>query len=36
MYWEDFLFDTSGTQEQESKRFVNVLSKMIGVEVESR
>jgi len=36
MYWEDFLFDTSGTQEQESKRFVNVLSKMIGVEVEPR
>jgi len=32
-YWDDFLFDFSGTQERESKLFVNALSKIIGVEV---
>ncbi len=34
MYWDDYLFDTSGTQERESRMFVKVLSKMIGVPVE--
>ena len=33
-YWDDFLFDFAGTQEKESKMFVNALSKMIGVPVE--
>ena len=33
MYWQDFTFDLSGSQEQESKVFVNILSKMIGVKV---
>ncbi len=32
-YWEEFLTDFSGTQERESKLFVDVLSKMIGVTV---
>ena len=34
MYWDDYLFDTSGTQERESKAYVELLSKMIGVPVE--
>jgi hypothetical protein len=33
VYWEDYLFDMSGTQERESKVFVELLSKMIGVAV---
>lgn len=33
MYWEDYLLDTSGTQESESHAFVELLSKMIGVSV---
>jgi hypothetical protein len=33
MYWEDFAFDMSGTQERESKAFVEVVCKMIGVTV---
>jgi hypothetical protein len=33
LYWDDFLFDLSGTQEKESKAFVELLSKMIGVSV---
>jgi hypothetical protein len=33
LYWEDYLFDMSGTQERESKAFVDLLSKMIGVPV---
>ena len=32
-YWNDYLFDLSGTQERESKAFVELLSKMIGVSV---
>jgi hypothetical protein len=34
MYWDDYLFDTSGTQEGESKAFVELLSKMTGAPVE--
>jgi len=33
LYWEDYLFDLSGTQERESRAFVELLSKMIGVPV---
>jgi len=33
MYWEDFAFDLSGTQERESKAFVELVCKMIGVTV---
>jgi hypothetical protein len=33
LYWEDYLFDMSGTQERESRAFVELLSKMIGVPV---
>lgn len=33
MYWENYLFDLSGTQERESRAFVEVLSKMIGAEI---
>jgi hypothetical protein len=33
LYWEDYLFDMSGTQERESKAFVDLLSKMFGVSV---
>src|SRR5262245_1406338 len=34
LYWEDYLLDISGTQETESRAFVELLSKMIGVPVE--
>ncbi len=34
VYWDDYLFDTSGTQERESRAYVELLSKMIGVPVE--
>lgn len=33
MYWEEFAFDRSGSQENESRIFVEILSKMIGVTV---
>jgi hypothetical protein len=33
LYWEDYLFDVSGTQERESRAFVELLSKMMGVSV---
>lgn len=33
MYWSDFAFDVSGSQEQESRVFVDLLSKIIGVKV---
>jgi hypothetical protein len=33
LYWEDYLLDLSGTQERESRAFVELLSKMIGVSV---
>jgi len=33
LYWDDYLFDTSGTQQRESKAFVDLLSKMIRVPV---
>ena len=34
LYWPDFLPDFSGTQEKESRAFVELLSKLIGVAVE--
>lgn len=33
LYWEDYAFDASGTQEKESRVFVELLSKMMGVSV---
>ncbi|MHB1037535.1 MAG: hypothetical protein ACYC35_26005 [Pirellulales bacterium] len=33
-YWRDYLFDLSGAQQKESRLFVDLLSKMIGVSVE--
>lgn len=33
LYWEDYLFDMSGTQERESKVFVELLGKMIKVPI---
>jgi hypothetical protein len=33
LYWNDYLFDMTGTQERESMAFVELLSKMIGVSV---
>jgi hypothetical protein len=33
LYWDDYVFDTSGTQERESRAFVELLSKMMGVSV---
>jgi hypothetical protein len=33
LYWDDYLFDVSGTQERESRAFVELLGKMIGVPV---
>jgi hypothetical protein len=33
LYWDDYLFDRSGTQERESRGFVDLLSKLIGVSV---
>jgi hypothetical protein len=32
-YWDDFAFDISGNQETESRAFVEVLAKLIGVKV---
>ena len=33
MYWDDYVFDSSGTQESDSLNFVNLLSKMLEVTV---
>src|SRR5262249_1494795 len=33
-YWDDFLFDRSGTEEQESRAYAEVLSKMLKAPVE--
>lgn len=33
LYWDDYLFDLAGSQERESKAFVELLSRMIGVSV---
>jgi hypothetical protein len=33
LYWSDYVFDMTGTQEKESRAFVELLSKMIGVSV---
>jgi hypothetical protein len=33
-YWEDYLFDLSGTQTQESRAYVELLSRMTGAPVE--
>lgn len=33
-YWSEFAFDLVGTQQQESRVFVELLSRMIGVTVE--
>ncbi|MGE0378212.1 MAG: hypothetical protein AB7I48_04300 [Planctomycetaceae bacterium] len=33
MYWEDFRFDISGSQERESRAFVDVLSLLLDVPV---
>jgi hypothetical protein len=33
VYWEEYLTDLSGTQERESRAFVELLSRMIGVPV---
>jgi hypothetical protein len=32
-YWQEFLFDARGSQEQESKNFVNLLASMTGASV---
>jgi hypothetical protein len=34
-YWDDYLFDLSGTQESESRLFVELLSKMTGAPVDT-
>ncbi len=33
LYWDEFAFDLSGSQEKESRVFVDLLSKMVGVKV---
>jgi hypothetical protein len=33
LYWDEFLIDRSGTQERESRAFVELLSKMMGVSI---
>ena len=33
LYWEDYVYDMSGTQERESRAYVDLLAKMIGVPV---
>ncbi len=35
LYWDNYLFDMSGTQERESRAFVELLSKMIKAPVEA-
>ena len=32
-YWQEYLFDFAGTQQRESRMFVEALSKIIGAEV---
>jgi hypothetical protein len=32
-YWEEYLLDMSGTQESESRTFVDLLQKMLNVPV---
>lgn len=34
VYWKEIAFDLQGTQEQESRMFARVLSKMMGVRLE--
>jgi len=34
-YWAEYAFDTSGTQEKESRAYVERLSKLIGAPVEA-
>jgi hypothetical protein len=33
LYWDHYLFDLSGTQQRESRAFVELLSKLISVSV---
>ena len=33
LYWDDYLLDLSGTQTQESRAFVELVSKLVGVSV---
>jgi hypothetical protein len=33
-YWQEYLFDLSGTQTQESRAFVELLSRMTGAPIE--
>jgi hypothetical protein len=33
-YWSEYVFDLTGTQQRESRRFVELLSRMIGVSVQ--
>jgi hypothetical protein len=33
VYWNDYVFDMTGTQEKESRLYVEVLCKMIGVSI---
>jgi hypothetical protein len=33
LYWDEFAFDLSGSQEKESRVFVDLLSKMVGVKI---
>ncbi len=33
MYWQEFTYDWTGSQEKESRLFVDVLSTMVGVKV---
>ena len=33
LYWNEYTFDLSGSQDKESRMFVDLLSKMIGVTV---
>ncbi len=34
LYWQEYLFDLSGTQTQESRAYVELLSRMTGASVE--
>jgi hypothetical protein len=34
MYWPDYIVDLSGTQERDSKAFVDLLCKILGVRVQ--
>lgn len=33
LYWQDYLFDMTGTQEKESRAYAELLKKMIGVKI---